>query len=193
MSYKPEVQPHFNSYEQKLEKVIAHLKTELSLVRAGRANPQILSKITVDYWGTPTPLMQMATVTVPEARMLLIKLFDNSALKDTEKAILASEIGINPTNDGSCLRLVFPQLNEEKRKELVKNSKKICEDSKIVLRNERRDILDTINTLKKDNIISEDEEKSYGVDVQKILDKHTETVDKMLKDKEAEILEVYNF
>lgn len=190
MSIKPEVKPLLEEYERKLDKAVSHLKNELLMIRAGRANPQILNKITVDYYGTPTPLTQMANISVPEARVLLISLWDVSMVKEVSKAIMASDIGITPVDDGKNIRLVFPQLTEERRKELVKQVKKVCEDSKIVIRNERRDVLDLIKKLKKDNIISEDEEKQYGNEVQKILDKRVEIIDKMLKEKEAEILEV---
>ena len=159
-------------------------------IRAGRANPQILNKIAVDYYGTLTPLSQMATITVPEARMLVISLYDVSMLKEVVKAINASDIGINPTDDGKTIRLVFPQLTEERRKDLTKQVKRISEDTKVVLRNERRDIMDSLKKLKKDSVITEDEVASYEKDVQKSLDKFIESVDKLLKDKESEILEI---
>ncbi|MDE7396071.1 MAG: ribosome recycling factor [Clostridiales bacterium] len=159
-------------------------------VRAGRANPQILNKITVDYYGTPTPLNQMATITVPEARMLVISLYDISMLKEVVKAINASDIGINPTDDGKSIRLVFPILTEERRKELTKQIKKTAEDTKVVLRNERRDIMEVLKKLKKDSVITEDEVATYEKDVQKTLDKYIESVDKAVKEKEAEILEI---
>ncbi|MCL2555759.1 MAG: ribosome recycling factor [Firmicutes bacterium] len=187
---KPDLKLDFNSYDAKLDKAINHLKQEFSLLKAGRANPQILSKITVDYYGAPTPLSSMANISVPEARMLLISLYDISMLKDVEKAILASDLGITPSNDGKNIRLNFPQLTEEKRKDLVKQVKKTAEDSKVILRNERRDMMEIIKKYKKDNLISEDEEKGNGTEVQKILDKKIEQVDKLLKEKESEILEV---
>ncbi len=180
----------FDKYEEKLNKGIDYLRGEFLTVRAGRANPQILNKITVDYYGTPTPLANMANITVPEARMLVISLWDTSMLKETVKAIMASDIGITPTNDGKVIRLVFPQLTEERRKELTKQVKKIAEDSKVTLRNERRDIMDVIKRFKKDNLITEDEEKAYGAEVQKTLDSYIAKVDALLKDKEAEILEI---
>ncbi|MDE6398981.1 MAG: ribosome recycling factor [Clostridiales bacterium] len=184
------MQEEFNKYEGKLGKAFDHLKSEFLSIRAGRANPQILNKITVDYYGTPTQLNQMATITVPEARMLVISLYDTSMLKAVVKAINESDIGINPTDDGKTIRLVFPQLTEERRKDLTKQIKKIAEDTKVVLRNERRDCMDVLKKLKKDNAITEDEIASYEKDVQKILDKNIESVDKLLKDKEAEILEI---
>lgn len=186
----PQVKEEYDKYEAKLKKAFDHLKSELLAVRAGRANPQILNKITVDYYGTPTPLQQMATITVPEARMLMISLYDISMLKEVVKAINASDIGINPTDDGKTIRLVFPVLTEERRKELTKQIKKTAEDTKVVLRNERRDILEVLKKLKKDSVITEDEMGSYEKDVQKTLDNMIAAVDKAVKDKEAEILEI---
>ena len=186
----PQVQEEFTQYESKLNKAFEHLKSEFLSIRAGRANPQILNKITVDYYGTLTPLSQMATITVPEARMLVISLYDTSMLKAVVKAINESDIGINPTDDGKTIRLVFPQLTEERRKDLIKQIKKIAEETKVVLRNERRDTMDALKKLKKDNAITEDDIAAYEKDVQKMLDKHIEAVDRLLKDKETEILEI---
>lgn len=186
----PQVKTEYDKYDSKLGKAFDHLKSEFISIRAGRANPQILNKISVDYYGTPTPLNQMATITVPEARMLVISLYDTSMLKEVVKAINASDIGINPTDDGRTIRLVFPQLTEERRKDLIKQIKRIAEDTKVVLRNERRDIMDTIKKFKKDNVITEDEVSAYEKDVQKLLDKYIESVDKLLKDKETEVLEI---
>ena len=186
----PQVKEEFDKYENKLNKAFDHLKSEFLTIRAGRANPQVLNKITVDYYGTPTQLSQMATITVPEARMLVISLYDVSMLREVVKAINASDIGINPTDDGKTIRLVFPQLTEERRRDLTKQVKKISEETKVVLRNERRDIMDSLKKLKKDNIVTEDEVSSYEKDIQKTLDKFIECVDKLLKDKEAEILEI---
>ncbi len=186
----PQVKPEFDKYESKLNKAVEHLKGDLLTVRAGRANPQILNKIVVDYYGTPTPLSQMANITVPEARTLVISLWDTSALRDVIKAISQSDIGINPTDDGKTIRLMFPQLTEERRKDLVKQIKKTAEDTKVVLRNERRDVMEVIKKFKKDSIVTEDEVITYEKDVQKSLDKAIEQVEKMLKEKEAEIIEV---
>lgn len=185
-----QVRPEYEKYESKLAKALDHLKSEYLSVRAGRANPQILNKVVVNYYGTPTPLTQMANISVPEARMLVISLWDTSALRDVCKAISASDIGINPTDDGKTIRLMFPQLTEERRKDLVKQIKKMSEDAKVVLRNERRDIIEVLKKFKKDNIVTEDEQIVYEKDVQKTLDKSIEQVDKMLKEKEAEILEI---
>lgn len=189
-SYNPAVQTEYDKYEGKLKKAVDHFKNEMVAVRAGRANPQILNKIVIDYYGTPTPLSQMANITVPEARVLMISLWDSSKVKDVSKAIAASDIGINPSDDGKIIRLVFPQLTEERRKELTKQIKKTCEDTKVVLRNERRDVIEAVKRLKKDNVITEDEQASIEKDVQKTLDKAIEDVEKILKAKEAEILEV---
>ena len=186
----PQVQEEFDKYELKLSKAFDHLKSEFLSIRAGRANPQVLNRITVDYYGTPTQLNQMATITVPEARMLVISLYDTSMLKAVVKAINESDIGINPTDDGKTHRLVFPQLTEERRKDLIKQIKKIAEETKVVLRNERRDTMDALKKLKKDNAITEDDIAAYEKDVQKMLDKHIEAVDRLLKDKETEILEI---
>lgn len=185
-----QVKEEFDNYELQLEKGLEYLRGEFLTIRAGRANPQILNKVTVDYYGTPTPLSSMANITVPEARMLVISLWDASMVKETVKAIMASDIGITPTDDGKVIRLVFPQLTEERRKELTKQIKKIAEDSKVTLRNERRDMMDILKKFKKDNIITEDEEKTYGAEVQKSLDSYIAKIEALLKDKEAEILEI---
>lgn len=189
-NYAPQVKEEYDKYENRLCKAVEHFKNEMVSVRAGRANPHILDKITVDYYGTPTPLSQMANITVPEARVLMISLWDTSKVKDVSKAIAASDIGINPSDDGKIIRLMFPQLTEERRKELTKQIKKTSEDTKVVLRNERRDVIEIMKRLKKDNVITEDEQASIEKDIQKTLDKTIEDVDKILKAKEAEILEV---
>lgn len=186
----PEVGELFEEYELTLEDTVDHLKVELSSVRAGRANPQILNKISVDYYGTMTPINQMANITVPEARLLQISLWDASMIKAVVKAITASDIGITPTDDGKVIRLVFPQLTEERRRDLVKQVKKTGEDYKVTLRNARRDVIDKIKTLKKDNKITEDDVATYEKEVQKILDASVANVDSLVKAKEAEILEV---
>lgn len=189
-NYSPAVQAEYDKYERALGKALDHFKSEMIAVRAGRANPQILNKIVVDYYGTPTPLNQMANITVPEARVLAISLWDTGMVKTVSKAIAASDIGINPSDDGKIIRLVFPQLTEERRKELTKQIKKTCEDTKVVLRNERRDMIEALKKLKKDNLITEDEQASIEKDVQKTLDQSIEEAEKVLKAKETEILEV---
>lgn len=186
----PQVKEEFDKYEEKLNKAIEYLRSEFLTIRAGRANPQILNKITVDYYGQPTTIPNMANITVPEARMLVISLWDVSMVKKVVSAIQASDIGITPSDDGKVIRLVFPQLTEERRKELTKQTKKLSEDCKVTLRNERRDIMDVLKKFKKDSIITEDEEKTYGAEVQKTLDKYIADVDSMLKSKDAEILEI---
>lgn len=186
----PQVKEEFDKYEEKLNKAIEYLRGEFLTIRAGRANPQILNKITVDYYGQPTTIPNMANITVPEARMLVISLWDVSMVKKVASAIQASDIGITPSDDGKVIRLVFPQLTEERRKELTKQTKKLSEDCKVTLRNERRDIMDVLKKFKKDSIVTEDEEKTYGAEVQKTLDKYIADVDSMLKSKDAEILEI---
>ena len=186
----PHVQDAFDEYEMSLAESIEHLRTDLSPIRAGRANAQLLNKIYVDYYGTMTPLNQMANITVPEARLLQISLWDTSMIKEVVKAINASDIGITPTDDGKVIRLVFPQLTEERRKELSKQVHKIGEEYKVTLRNARRDILDKIKEFKKNNIITEDDVETFGKDVQKILDKNIADIDTIIKNKEAEVFEV---
>ena len=186
----PQVQDAFDEYEMSLAERIEHLRIDLSAIRAGRANPQLLNKIYVDYYGTMTPLNQMANITVPEARLLQISLWDTSMIKEVVKAINASDIGITPTDDGKVIRLVFPQLTEERRKELSKQVHKIGEEYKVTLRNARRDILDKIKEFKKNNIITEDDVETFGKDVQKILDKNIADIDTIIKNKEAEVFEV---
>ncbi len=185
-----QVKEEFDKYEAKLNKGLDFLKNEFLSIRAGRANPAILNKIVVDYYGTPTPLSGMANITVPEARMLVISLWDTSMVKKVVKAIMESDIGITPSDDGKVIRLVFPQLTAERRKDLTKQVKKISEESKVTLRNERRDIMDVLKKFKKDSVITEDEEKSYGAEVQKTLDGYIAKIDALVKEKEAEILEI---
>lgn len=185
-----QVEEAFEEYEMTLMDSVDHLKLDLSAIRAGRANPQILNKIVVDYYGAMTPLNQMANITVPEARLLQISLWDTSMIKEVCKAIIASDIGITPTDDGKIIRLVFPQLTEDRRRELSKQVHKIGEEYKVALRNARRDILDKIKDFKKNNLITEDDVETYGKEVQKILDKNVADVDVIIKNKEAEVFEV---
>ena len=163
----PQVQDAFDEYELGLEESVEHLKIDLSAIRAGRANPQILNKVYVDYYGAQTPLTQMANITVPEARLLQISLWDTSMIKEAVKAINASDIGITPTDDGKVIRLAFPQLTEERRREISKQVHKIGEEYKVALRNARRDVLDKIKDFKKNNLITEDDVEAYGKEVQK--------------------------
>ncbi|GHU99393.1 ribosome-recycling factor [Clostridia bacterium] len=190
MPNNPQVTEIINKAAAKMEKSVEFFKTEMNNVRAGRANPKVLDKITVNYYGTPTPLTQMANISVPEARVLAISVWDQSAVKEVTKAILASDLGITPADDGRIIRLAFPQLTEDRRKDLVKQAKKTCEDSKVALRNERRDAMELVKKLKKDGVITEDELSLYEKDVQKLLDKYSVNLDKILADKEKEILEV---
>lgn len=191
MAYEQiEVLEVFDEFETKLSKGIASLQYEYNNLKAGRANPHILDKITVDYYGTPTPLKQIGNIQTPEARVLMISVWDTSILKEVEKAIIAANIGINPNNDGKVIRLIFPELTMERRKELCKNVKSLAENTKVVLRNARRDINDSIKKFKKDSLISEDEASLYEKDVDKKLAEQVEIVDSMSKAKEQEILSV---
>lgn len=174
--------------EEKMNKSIARLENEFASVRAGRANPAVLDKAMVDYYGAPTPINQMAAVSVAESRILMIQPWDISTLKLIEKAILTSDIGITPTNDGKVIRLVFPQPTEEKRKELCKEVKKLGEDTKVAIRSIRRDAIDDFKKMKKNSEISEDEQKDLENDVQKLTDKFCKNIDGLVADKEKEIM-----
>ncbi|MDR1138664.1 MAG: ribosome recycling factor [Clostridiales bacterium] len=179
-----------DSYQSKMNKAIDYFVSELHNIRAGRANANLLNKIVVDYYGTTTPIPQLANVSTPDARTLLISVWDISIIKSVTKAILQSDLGLNPTDDGKVIRLNFPQLTQDKRKELAKNIKKICDDSKVVLRAERRDTMDIFKRYEKDNIITKDDLASLEKDVQKLLDKNIEQLDKLTKDKEKELMEI---
>ena len=177
-------------YEDKMEKSQANLGEEYATIRAGRANPHILDKIKIDYYGTPTPLQQVGNVSVPEARMICIQPWDASILKDIEHAINMSDVGINPTNDGKVIRLVFPELTEDRRKELVKDVKKKGENAKVAIRNIRRDAIDAIKKKGKEDGISEDEVKGYQDDVQKKTDEYIKKIDVEFEEKSNEIMRV---
>ena len=177
-------------YETKMQKSLDALEREYTTIRAGRANPHILDKLKVDQYGTPTPLQQVGNVTVPEARVLMIQPWESKLIKDIEKAILASDIGITPTNDGKSIRLVFPELTEERRKELAKDVKKKGDAAKTAVRNIRRDGNDTFKKSNKAKEISEDELKKGQAEVQGVTDKYIAKIDEMFKQKEAEIMEV---
>ena len=179
-----------NHIEEKMNKTISVLQEDFSEVRAGRANPAILNKIRVDYYGTPTPINQVAAVSVPEARLIVIQPWDISLLKEIEKEILKAEIGINPNNDGKVIRLAFPELNEERRKELVKEVKKMAEDSKVSIRSIRREAMDEAKKLQKDNEMTEDELKGAEDKIQKLTDNKIAEIDKILSEKEKEIMSV---
>ncbi len=178
----------FKTAEEKMGKTVAALEKEYGSIRAGRANPAILDRVTVDYYGTPTPIIQMAAVSVPEARMLQIQPWDASTLKDIEKAILASDIGITPANDGKIIRINFPPLTEERRKELVKDISKMAEDSKVAIRSIRRDVIDKLKTMKKNSEITEDDVKKGETDAQKLTDKFVKNIDDVAATKEKEIM-----
>ena len=176
-------------YETKMGKTLNALESELTTIRAGRANPHILDKLTVDYYGAPTPLQQVANISVPEARMIQIQPWEKSMLKAIEKAILTSDIGINPTNDGTSIRLVFPELTEDRRKELAKDVKKKGEEAKVAVRNVRRDGNVAFKKLKGTEI-SEDDIKDLEDELQKITDKYVAKIDKMVEAKSKEIMTV---
>ena len=180
----------YSEIKEKMDKSIDSLNEKFSEVRAGRANPAILNKVKIDYYGTPTPINQVAGVSVPEARLIVIQPWDMSVLKEIEKAILASDIGINPNNDGKVIRLAFPELNEERRKELVKDIKKMAEECKVAIRNSRRDGMDLAKKLQKDGDITEDELKQAENEIQNLTDKSIEEIDKMLENKEKEIMSI---
>lgn len=177
-------------YSDKMQKTIDHLASDYAAVRAGRANPHVLDKIKVDYYGTPTPIQQVGNVSVPDPRIIQIQPWEKSILKEIEKAIQMSDVGINPTNDGTVIRLVFPELTEERRKELVKDIKKKGEDAKVAIRNVRRDGNDAFKKLTKSEDISEDEVKDLEDELQKTTDKFVKEVDKMIEDKSKDIMTV---
>ena len=176
-------------YDEKMQKTIHALDTELASIRAGRANPNILNKLTVEYYGTPTPIQQVANISVPEARMIQIQPWEKKIIKDIETAILMSDIGINPTNDGTVIRLVFPELTEERRKELVKDVKKKGEASKVAIRNIRRDGNDAFKKLKGTDV-SEDEIQDLEDQIQKMTDKYIKEVDAAVDAKSKEVMTV---
>lgn len=180
----------FSSLKSDLDKAYLHQQNEYLVIRAGRANPHILDKVVVDYYGVPTPIVQMGTVTVSEARILNVNVWDASQIKNVEKAIAAADIGITPTNDGKTIRLVFPILTEERRREIVKQVKKLCEETKVAMRGARRDALDMLKDLKKDSALSEDEYATAEKEVQKQIDKYTDLADKLAAEKEDEVMKV---
>lgn len=180
----------FTRFEERMQKAVDYLKSEFGLIRAGRANKNLLEKISVNCYGSPTPLMSIANIGIPEARLMTITLYDPSLIKDTSKAIQASDLGITPTDDGKTIRLVFPALTEEKRRDLVKQIKKMCEESKVTLRNHRRDTVEVIKKMKKDSKITEDDCTKLEKEVQKSLDKYLLNLEKVLADKEKELMEI---
>ncbi len=176
--------------EEKMTKTVAVLDRDYKSIRAGRANVSVLDRITVDYYGVPTPIQQMAAVSVPEPRILMIQPWDASTLKEIEKAILISDIGINPQNDGRVIRLSFPPLTEERRKEIVKEVKKTAEESKVAIRNTRRDALEKLKGLQKSNVITEDDQANGEKKIQKLTDNYCKEIDDLSVLKEKEILEI---
>ena len=179
-----------NVLEEKMQKAIFHLEEEYATIRAGRANPAILNKVQVEYYGALTPINQVASISVPEARQILVSPWDRSVLSQIEKAINMAELGINPINDGTSIRLNFPELNEDRRKEIVKEVKKLAEDAKVAIRNIRRDGMDELKNEQKANGISEDEVKAIEEKIQKVTDKYVANVDLVMANKEKEIMEV---
>ncbi|MDC2864712.1 MULTISPECIES: ribosome recycling factor [unclassified Bacillus (in: firmicutes)] len=179
-----------NNAKEKMEKAVAAYSRELSTVRAGRASASVLDKVQVDYYGAPTPVVQLANITVPEARLLVIQPYDKTSIGDIEKAILKADLGLNPSNDGTVIRIAFPALTEERRRELVKVVKKYSEDAKVAVRNVRRDANDDLKKLEKNGDITEDDLRGYTEDIQKETDKYIVKVDEVTKNKEKEIMEV---
>lgn len=182
--------PKCEPYQVKMEKSIEVMKQDFNTIRAGRANAAVLDKITVDYYGTATPIQQIASISTPEPRMLSIQPWDASALKLIEKAILASDLGINPTNDGKVIRLLFPQLTEERRRDLIKSVKKMTEDTKVAIRNVRRDAMDDFKAQKKASEMTEDDYKIAEKDIQKLTDDYIKELDGICAKKEKELTEI---
>lgn len=180
----------YSEFEAKMKKTTEVLSEQFAAVRAGKANPAVLDRITVDYYGSPTPIQQIASISTPDARSLLIQPWDGSVLKGIEKAILASDLGINPQNDGRAIRLLFPQLTEERRKELAKQVKKYAEESKVAVRNIRRDAMEKFKAQKKKSEITEDDLKIVEKDMQKLTDDYIKEVDKIAAKKEQELMEL---
>lgn len=190
MKMADEIKKIYDESEEGMQKVIQATKRDFSALRTGRANTSILDRVTVEYYGSEMPLNQVANVSVPEARMLLIQPWDKSILPQVEKAIQKADLGLNPSNDGTVIRLVIPQLTEERRRELVKIAKKEAEEKRVAVRNLRREANDQLKKLEKEAIISEDESKKGLDEIQKLTDKYIGEIDRLLENKEAEILEV---
>ena len=179
-----------SNYEERMQKSLTNLEREYTAIRAGRANPRILDRIQIDYYGTPSPLQSVANISVPEARMIQIQPWDASLIKDIEKAILSSDLGLTPANDGKVIRLVFPELTEERRKELAKEVKKKGEDAKVAIRNIRRDANDFVKKEAKANTISEDEQKQSEDEIQKLTDRYVAKIEKAIETKSNEVMTV---
>ena len=186
----PQIEEIFMDFEFDCEKAIDYMKGEYAVMKAGRANPKLVENIKVDYYGAMTPIKQMGNISIPEPRQIVISVWDKSTLKSIEKAILAANIGVTPQNDGVVIRLVFPVLTEERRRDLVKQVKKLAEDTKVVLRNARRDAMDGLKKEKNNKTVSEDLIADYEKEVDKALAKLIESVDKLAKEKETEVMSV---
>ncbi len=178
------------NFEKKLNERVDRLKYEYSIIRAGRANPKMLDRVLVNYYGTMTPLSQMANISVPEARMIVISPWDISMVKEINKSILASDLGVTPSDDGRTIRLVFPSLTEERRKEIVKEVKSLCEEAKIAVRNDRKDVLEIFKSAEKNKQMTKDEMQTAEDDVQDIVNKYNGIIEKLCENKEKEIMEV---
>ena len=186
----PQIEEIFMNFEFDCEKAIDYMKGEYAVMKAGRANPKLVENIKVDYYGAMTPIKQMGNISIPEPRQIVISVWDKSTLKAIEKAILAANIGVTPQNDGVVIRLIFPVLTEERRRDLVKQVKKLAEDTKVVLRNARRDAMDGLKKEKNNKTVSEDLIADYEKEVDKALAKLIESVDKLAQEKEAEVMSV---
>lgn len=186
----PQIEEIFFNFDMNCDKAVDYMKGEYALMRAGRANPKLVEGIKVDYYGAMTPINQMGNISIPEPRQIVITLWDKSALKDVEKAILTANIGVTPQNDGTCIRLTFPILTEERRKELVKQVKKLAEDTKVVLRNARRDAMEALKKEKAAKTVSEDIISDCEKEIDKALAKQIDVVDKLAKEKEVEVMSV---
>ena len=186
----PQIEEIFMNFEFDCEKAIDYMKGEYALMKAGRANPKLVENIKVDYYGAMTPIKQMGNISIPEPRQIVISVWDKSTLKSIEKAILAANIGVTPQNDGVVIRLIFPVLTEERRRDLVKQVKKLAEDTKVVLRNARRDAMDGLKKEKNNKTVSEDLIADYEKEIDKALAKLIESVDKLAKEKETEVMSV---
>lgn len=185
-----DMQGTISELEEKMNKTLEHMQEDFATIRAGRANPHVLDKVTVNYYGTQSPIQQVGNVSVPEARMIVIQPWDKSLLKEIEKAIQKSDIGINPTNDGSCIRMVFPELTEERRKDLVKDIRKKGEAAKVAVRNIRRDHVDIVKKMEKNGDITEDDRKEGEEKIQKMTDKMVEKIDQTVEAKSKDIMTV---
>lgn len=186
----PQIEEIFMNFEFDCERAVDYMKNEFALMRAGRANPKLVENIKVDYYGAMTPIKQMGNISIPEPRQLLITVWDKSTLKGIEKAILAANIGVTPQNDGTVIRLTFPVLTEERRRDLVKQVKKLAEDTKVVLRNARREAMDGLKREKNAKTVSEDLIANYETEIDKALAKLIESIDKLAKEKEVEVMSV---